>query len=372
MKLLTRTVALEKDKSGLIALVPQDKEDLWQLYNLIQAGDELELSTFRNVKKTEGSKSERRLLRLRLRVQSVDYAPSDEVMRVSGKTTQQHEHVPNQSFHTAEVQLHKKLTLAKAEWDAVSVRLVAEALLIERRAEVGAVVLEEGVAHLCLVTDNMTVLRNKIERLIPKKGRDGSSHDRSMAKFLELVLQTVLRNFDFDKLKVVVLALPGFTAAALEQAIVAAAVAADNKSVLKNRGKLLVAHSSTGYLQGLEEVLQDPGVQRSLADTKFAREAAVFSEFQKVLGADDGRAWYGPREVEQAVELGAVQSLLLTDALFRSDSVAERRHYIRLSDAVKRAGGEVFVFSTQHESGEELARLTGAAAILKYPVELDE
>lgn len=375
MKLLDKTIALEKDKSGSLSLVPQDKEDLWQLYNLIQKGDVVELSTVRNVKKTEGGKAERVHVKLKLLVESVDYAPSDETMRIRGKTTEQNEYVPNQSYHTAEVQLNKALKINKPEWDEISYGIVIEASSVEKKAEVGAVVLQEGVAHLCLVTDTMTVLRNKIEKSIPRKSRGdagGSSHDKAMAKFLAMVLATVTRNFDLDKLKVVILASPGFTAGALQKTIFDDAVKEDNKAVIKNRSKFLVVHSSTGYLQGLEEVLKDPSVQKNLNDTKFAREAAVFEEFQRVLNEDDDRAWYGPKEVSKAVELGAVKYLLLTDSLFRSDDITVRKHYIALSDDTKSQGGEVLIFSTLHESGEQLDQLTGAAVLLKYPLDLEE
>lgn len=374
MKLLDKTIALEKDKSGSLSLIPQDKEDLWQLYNLVQKGDVVELSTVRNVKKTETGKAERVHVKLKLAVESVDYAPSDETMRIRGKTTEQNEYVPNQSYHTAEVQLNKPLRINKPEWDEISYGIVIEASSVEKKAEVGAVVLQDGVAHLCLVTDTMTVLRNKIEKSIPRKSRGdggGSSHDKAMGKFLGMVLATVTRNFDLDKLKVVILASPGFTATALQKTIMDDAIREDNKAVIKNKSKFLVVHSSTGYLQGLEEVLKDPSVQRSLNDTKFAREAAVFEEFQKVLNEDDDRAWYGPKEVAKAVEMGAVKYLLLTDSLFRSDDIAVRKHYISLSDDTKSQGGEVFIFSTLHDSGEQLDQLTGAAVLLKYPLDLE-
>ncbi|KAM9935189.1 hypothetical protein OXX80_005217, partial [Metschnikowia pulcherrima] len=165
---------------------------------------------------------------------------------------------------------------------------------------------------------------------------------------------------------------PGFTAQALQKALFDAAIKEDNKTILKNRSKFLVVHSSTGYLQGLEEVLKDPSVQKNLNNTKFAREAAVFEEFQKVLNEDDDRAWYGPKEVVRAVESGAVKCLMLTDSLFRSDDIAVRKHYIALSEDVKSQGGDVYVLSTLHDCGVQLDQLTGAAVLLKYPVDLEE
>lgn len=135
----------------------------------------------------------------------------------------------------------------------------------------------------------------------------------------------------------------------------------------------MVVHSSTGYLQGLEEILKDPSIQKQLSNTKFAREGAIFEEFQRVLNNDDDRAWYGPLEATKAVELGAIKYFMITDTLFRSDDIAVRKHYIKLTEEVKRQGGEVLIFSSLHESGEQLDQLTGVAVLLNYPVaDLDE
>lgn len=395
MKLVKQ--AFEKDASGLTVVVPQDKEDLWQLYNLIQKGDEVKLSTTRNVKigaaaataakgGGSGGKALRLNLTLRLKVEDIDYTPADELLRVRGKTVDPHEHVPASSYHTADVQLGKALTLYKDEWDEVSYGLVVRLCLIEDKAEVGAVVLEEGVAHVCLVTDSMTVLRSKVEKLIPRKRRAEAAgaagqHDRALDKFYEMVCATMMRHLDVERLKVVVLALPGFTAGALYKHLMAKAAreaAAEGGSaaaaaVLANKAKFVVAHLLTGYLQGLEEAMQEPLLQARLRDTQFAREAAVFDEFARTLNADDDRAWYGPREAARAAELGAVKYLMITDTLFRSDDVGVRRHYIRLADQVRRTGGEVLVFLSLHELGEQLNQLTGVAVLLTYPVaDLDE
>ncbi|CUM65471.1 uncharacterized protein PRCAT00003113001 [Priceomyces carsonii] len=382
MKLISQH--FEKDKSGSTTIVPEDKEDLWQLYNLLQKGDEIKISTHRNVKKVSSvggggkdkGKSERKVMTLHMTVEDVDYIPSDEVMRIRGKTTEAHEFVPLHSYHTAEVQLNKPLTLYKDDWDDIAYGIIVKACSIEDKAEVGAVVMEEGVAHLCLITDNMTVLRNKIEKSIPRKRRGeggGGAHDKALQKFFQMVLSTLLRNFDLIKLKAIILASPGFTADSLYKFILADATKENNKTVFQNKSKFIVVHSSTGYLQGLEEVLKDPSIQRKLSNTKFAREAAIFEQFQSVLNEDDDRAWYGPEECERAVNLGAVKYLMITDTLFKSDDIVVRKHYIALTEKVRGQGGEALIFSSLHESGEQLNQLTGIAVLLKYPVpDLDE
>ena len=63
-----------------------------------------------------------------------------------------------------------------------------------------------------------------------------------------------------------------------------------------------------------------------------------------------------------------IDKLLLTDSLFRNRDVEVRRRYTALVESVREAGGEVYVFSAMHASGEQLQKLTGIAAVLRFPL----
>lgn len=45
-----------------------------------------------------------------------------------------------------------------------------------------------------------------------------------------------------------------------------------------------------------------------------------------------------------------------------------RKKYVNLVNSVKGSGGTVHIFSSMHASGEQLAQLTGVAAILRFPL----
>lgn len=61
--------------------------------------------------------------------------------------------------------------------------------------------------------------------------------------------------------------------------------------------------------------------------------------------------------------------MLISDSLFRINSVEKRARYVALVDGVVEAGGEALIFSSMHVSGEQLTQLTGIAAILRFPLE---
>lgn len=131
-------------------------------------------------------------------------------------------------------------------------------------------------------------------------------------------------------------------------------------------------------MHDLDAVLRTPEVLARLKDTKYARETQLMETFTTLLRRDDGRAWYGPREVERAVEKGAVGRgggvLLISDGLFRAQEVGVRRRWVGVVDRVREVeGGEVRVLSAVHESGRQLEGLGGVAAILTFPLDdLDE
>jgi len=51
--------------------------------------------------------------------------------------------------------------------------------------------------------------------------------------------------------------------------------------------------------------------------------------------------------------------------------VNERKKYVALVEAVQQKGAEVLIFSSMHESGQQLNQLTGIAAILTFPLDVE-
>lgn len=65
------------------------------------------------------------------------------------------------------------------------------------------------------------------------------------------------------------------------------------------------------------EVLQDPGVINKISDTKAAGEVKALEHFYTTLQCEPAKAFYGKKHVEKACEAQAVETLLISDKLFR-------------------------------------------------------
>lgn len=64
-------------------------------------------------------------------------------------------------------------------WDSVALEVIEDATREGRGADVGAVVLGEGTAVVCLLSEHMTVIKQRIDMSIPRKRAGGvSGHDK--------------------------------------------------------------------------------------------------------------------------------------------------------------------------------------------------
>lgn len=73
------------------------------------------------------------------------------------------------AYHTLDLELNRKFTLTKPEWDSVALERVDMACDPTQNADVAAVIMQEGLAHVCLITSSMTLIRSKIDVTIPRK-----------------------------------------------------------------------------------------------------------------------------------------------------------------------------------------------------------
>lgn len=375
MKLLSK--GIEKDRSGYVKLMCEEPEDIWHVYNLITKGDQIKSSTERRIRLdgTTGSADSTRLkLTIAISITEIEFDASTCALRINGKNITESKHIKLGAFHTIDLEVNQTFTLIKEEWDSFNLDRISDACDISKQADVAAIVLQEGLANICLLTKHMTVVRQRIEAPIPRKRRGSvTNYEKGLQRFFDQIYQSILRHFDFEILKVIIVAGPGFIKDQIFTYIFDQATKADHKALLQNRFKFLTVHSSSGHKHALQEIMNDPTIQVKLADTKATREINALKEFYAMLEKDPDRAFYGFNHVRIADRNSAIQTLLITDELFRSADITIRRLYGRMVERVQKTGGSSLIFSSMHVSGEQLNQLSGIAAILKFPLpEIEE
>ncbi|KAK1414912.1 hypothetical protein QVD17_30675 [Tagetes erecta] len=328
------------DGPGSVKMIPDESDDLWLAYNLIPPGDTVMAVTIRKVLREAASGSreaERVKLKLEIKVENVDYDKEGVVGHTSNRALQQASD-PSGS------------------------------------ADLAVVLMQEGLAHILLVGKSLTITRARIETSIPRKhGPSVAGYDKALNKFYDNVLQAFMKHIDFKVVRCAVIASPGFTKDQFHRHLMLEAERRDLRHIIENKSRIILVHSTSGYKHSLREVLDAPNVMNIIKDTKAAQEVRALKDFFTMLSNDPNRACYGPKHVEVAHERMAVQTLLITDDLFRSSDVITRQRYVNLVNVVKDSGGSVHIFSSMHVSGEQLTQLTGIAAILRFPLpDLDD
>ncbi|CAK7203141.1 Translation factor pelota [Sporothrix eucalyptigena] len=361
-----RTASLDALGEDSVTLLPTEPEDMWHANNLIRPGDILKANAIRRVveESATGSNSSTRVrAELTVRVQSTFFDPPSSTLQVSGTVAVENSVAALGQYHTLDLELNRPFTLWKQHgWDSVAKDELREALREDKGDALAAVILGDGnnTANICLITEFQTIIKSRL---------DGNSNTQ---QFYTDVLNALLEAADFSGQRLLLLASPGFAAQKFREFLSDRGIRTDDARLKRMGREAVLVHTSTANVHSLNEALRSPEVNALLSKTKFKDETKIMDEVMQRVRQDDGRVAYGFKTVAQAVEEGAVGrgggTLLVNNALFRSDDVATRQQYVGIVDRVRDDGGAVHLLSSDHESGKRLDGFGGIAALLTYPM----
>ena len=75
---------------------------------------------------------------------------------------------------------HTVITLYKEYWDSIFLEKLTELSKKSQTSELFAIVLQEGLANICLVRNSMCIVKSHIEMTIPGKGRGGTTQSQNV------------------------------------------------------------------------------------------------------------------------------------------------------------------------------------------------
>lgn len=377
-----RLIRLEQNDEGRteVKVGVSTSEDLWHLYNMIMVGDHVRTKTKRKIAKetsTGNGTTETRIVVLEIEVQQIHFDPQE--LRLQGVNKRESDWVKMGAHHTLSMKadLQQEVVVVKREWDDLLDERLKEACNQEGKADTAAVAMDFGLANVCLVTESLTYTKQRIEVGIAKKHKaNGSSRDASIKKFFSQVLDAIVTHIPIENMKVILLCSPGHVREEFRAFMLAECVKAETgplRTILLNITKFVMVRTTTGTKSAIQEALSDSKVLSLMDCTKSAGDVLAWQGFQDMMNNDPDRCVYTPQYVFEAQQRAAIEVLLLSDEKLRSPTPVERRFYMSLCAGVKDTGGSVFVFSSNHVTGEQLAKMSGIAAVLRFPCpEIDE
>ena len=133
--------------------------------------------------------------------------------------------------------------------------------------------------------------------------------------------------------------------------------------------KVVIDTFDTGYTDetGLRELVTR-GSGR-LSEIQLVKEKVLMDRFMKEVLSPKGKlATYGLKQVEEALQMGATEKVLISEGLEKMPNMEEGL-VKKLGELAERSKSEVIIISTDSEEGVALQKAFGGlAAMLRYPI----
>ncbi|MDY6817749.1 MAG: mRNA surveillance protein pelota [Halobacteriales archaeon] len=348
---------LEADRER-ITLVPESLDDLWHLAYVLEPGDEVSGQSTRRIQRDDeqlrDTGGEREQLHLTIEVEDVEFHKFANRLRVGGVIIDCSREDQLGFHHTINIEEYQKITVEKV-WQPDQLDRIETAVEAAETPDVAVATIEEGEAHI------HTIAQYGTEEYASITGTTGKGEYARARSKLFGDLAAALDRIDVDA---IILAGPGFTKQDAHDFI------AENYPELAE--KITVVDTSSVGDRGVHEVLKRGAVEDIQAETRIAREAELIDELMERIATGEEVA-YGPDQVAQAAEYGAVETLLVVDERLRAERGGPEtgEWEIDVNDVIRtveQQGGDITVFSSEFDPGQQLANLGGIAALLRYRI----
>jgi len=337
-----------------LTLVPESLDDLWHLTYVIEPGDRVSGDTTRRIQRNDeqlrDTGGEREHVWVALEVEDVEFARFANRLRISGVIADCSREDQLGQHHTLNVEEHDEIDVGKY-WKSDQLERIEEAVEATDAPEVAIATVEEGQAYVHTVAQYGTEERASIT------GPTGKGDYARPREELFDELTEVLSRTDADA---IILAGPGFTKQDALEYI--------EEETTDLAGSITTVDTSAVGDRGVHEVLKRGAVEEVQTETRIAEEAELIDELMDRI-AEGVEVAYGPGEVAEAAEYGAIEHLLVLDEHLREARAGEGDWEIDADTVIERTeqqGGEVTVFSREFDPGQQLANLGGIAALLRY------
>ncbi|WP_214019560.1 mRNA surveillance protein pelota [Methanoculleus sp.] len=333
-----------KKQFGEIRLFPETLDDLWHLSHLVVAGDLVFATTFRSVEaatdKLRPEKTEKRPVRLGIRVEKVEFHQHTNRLRIAGVIESG---VDVTAHHTLNVEAGFEISVVK-RWRSVDCERIRRAVDASAYGVVHIVSVEEGEAQVYRLRQFGPEWVTTVA-VGSSKGADAGTRSVLFERTLETLAAVT---------GPLVVAGPGFVKDEFAEYV---------KARASDLAERMVAVETQRIGRGaVQEVIGQGILERLLGDLHLAREVRLMDEVLHRI-ATEGAVAYGIDEVRKAIAYGAAETVLVSDTLLREEEATG------VIEQAEQVNATVVVMSTEFEPGERLAAIGGAAALLRYRIE---
>jgi protein pelota len=333
-----------------IKVKPEIIEDLWHLEKVIKPGDMVSGESDRKFT-TESGKSERVHVRVKIQAEKVEFHKPSNSLKVLGIIVEgsPEEYIKLKAHHSLEIGLFDVVSIEK-EWKQYELDRLKEAEKSSRREKVFILVLDEREAEFFVIREFGIESLGKI--YCESRGKYSTENREVQNRYYSETLELISK-----KEGKMVVAGPGFEKDNFMD------FARDKNQKLAKQ--ITVESISNTGGQGIYELLNKGTLDKILLESRFAEETKAVERFIAEVSRKNSKATYGLANVEKALEMGAVDELLVLDKL-----LLDKREIIEpLLDRAEKSRSKVMIVSHENEISQKLKGFTGIAALLRFSIE---
>ncbi|MEM4020693.1 MAG: mRNA surveillance protein pelota, partial [Desulfurococcaceae archaeon] len=343
-------------KKGIMELLIETTEDLWVLYNVVRKGDTVYALTTREVKPGEGGSSRRIPMVLGIRVENVEFQEFTDKLRIRGVIIQGPEEFGVQGkYHTVSIGIGDKITIIKEEWSSFDLEFITR--YSSKRRKILVVSMDYEEACVAILAEQGIKYIEETSSNMPSKNY-AMDYPQIMESYLNKLVETIIRVVNNEKPDALVIASIG-----------------DLKNIVKRKLEdhveipIYVDTVSTGGCKGVEEVTRRDIVKKISNELSIVKANRIFDEFKALLIKDPDLVAYGVEDVHYAVNIGAVEKLLIIDEYLRLSNYVERIKVYEILNKAHETRAEIIIVPRKSNIYYELASFGGVIAILRYKLE---
>ena len=339
-------------KHGEIKLVPENLDDIWHLYNLIDNGDLVRAVTFRTDEqkddKKRTKKAEKKRMKIGVRVSEVKFHEFSDRLRIHGTIEEGPQDLG--SFHTLNITADRmdSLSIVKERWKDHQLQRIDEAVKQRSQPILTFVSLDEDSATVAVLRQSGVQWIADIDS--KRSGKMYDSVDNEKEYFGEVI--SVLKTNVGQNSTVVVVG-PGFAKEHF--------VKQGKEKHPELFSKCHVHGTGEAGMNGVHEAIKKGIIKQITKENRVCMETELveklFEEIKK-----NGLATYGQKEVKYALSSGAVERLLITDIIVRTETGE------KLLNLAKNNNSDFTIINTMHEAGKKIEGIGGVAALLRFKI----
>lgn len=337
---------------GEIKLMPENLDDIWHLYNIINIDDLARAVTYRTDDqkddKIRSKKSEKKRMKLGIRVKEIKFHEFSDRLRIHGIIEEGPQDLG--SFHTLNITAENmdKISIIKDEWKYYQLERIDDAVKLSKQSILNFLSLDEDKATFGILRQSGVQLVVEINS--NRSGKMYKSVDTEKEYFGD-ILSTVKTNLKEDTPLIIIG--PGFTKENFFNY-----VKEKDQKLVKN---CIVHATNNAGMIGINEAIKTGIIEKITKDNRVSSETRIIERFFEEI-KKDGLASYGKKDVEKSLDSGAVEILLINDKILRSKQGEE------LLDKAKHVNSKFMIINSFHDAGKKLLGIGGIGAILRFKI----